>query len=170
MQRLRVTVTAASARYLLEEGDPREIMHHGTKVTLQAGQLKECPIPETPARPPAGPAARPGPDRAARRARHLTMPKEPGPGPGEHQERAERGDPELTALRQAWQEGQPLSAPGLTVAADGALLLRPSGSRPAVVRQGAARVAVLALLVTVLGLYVLGNALVVTAAVAAGAG
>lgn len=98
------------------------------------------------------------------------MPEEPGPGPGEHQERAERGDPELTTLRQAWQEGQPLSAPGLTVAADGALLLRPSGSRPAVVRQGAARVALLALLVTVLGLYVLGNALVVSAVVAAGAG
>jgi len=98
------------------------------------------------------------------------MPEEPGPGPGEHQERAERGDPELTTLRQAWQEGQPLSAPGLTVAADGALLLRPSGSRPAVVRRGAGRVALLALLVTVLGLYVLGNALVVTAAMAAGAG
>ncbi|HEY7881511.1 MAG TPA: hypothetical protein VID31_11725 [Streptosporangiaceae bacterium] len=98
------------------------------------------------------------------------MQKEPGPGLGEHPELAERGDPELTALRQAWQEGRPLSAPGLTVAADGALLLRPSRSRPSVVRQGAARVAVLALLVTVLGLYVLGNALVVTAAVAAGAG
>ncbi|HXJ28888.1 MAG TPA: hypothetical protein VNH17_24490, partial [Streptosporangiaceae bacterium] len=82
------------------------------------------------------------------------MQEEPGPGLGEHPELAERGDPELTALRQAWQEGQPLSAPGLTVAADGALLLGPSGSRPGVVRQSAARVTVLALLVTVLGLYV----------------
>jgi len=98
------------------------------------------------------------------------MQEEPGPGLGEHPELAERGDPELTALRQAWQEGQPLSAPGLTVTADGALLLRPSRSRPSAVRQGAARVAALAALVTVLGLYVLGNALVVTAAVAAGAG
>src|SRR5690348_16258597 len=94
----------------------------------------------------------------------------PGPPGGEHPERAEREDPELTALRQAWQEGQPRSAPGLTVAADGALLLGPSRSRPPVLRQSAARVAGIALLVTVLGLYVLGNALVVTAAVAAGAG
>jgi hypothetical protein len=94
----------------------------------------------------------------------------PGPGLGEHPELAERGDPELTALRQAWQDGRPLSAPGLTVAADGALLLRPSRSRPSVVRQGAARVAALAALVTVLGLSVLGGGVVVTVAVAAGAG
>ena len=92
------------------------------------------------------------------------------PGLGEHPELAERGDPELTALREAWQQGQPLSAPGLTVAADGALLLRPSRSRPSVVRQGAARVAALAALVTVLGLSVLGGGVVVTVAVAAGAG
>jgi alpha,alpha-trehalose phosphorylase len=69
-QRLRVTVTAASARYLLEEGDPREIMHHGTAVTLQAGQPKVCPIPETLARPrPAQPHGR---APIVRRAEHAT--------------------------------------------------------------------------------------------------
>jgi len=94
----------------------------------------------------------------------------PVPGPGEHPELAERGDPQLTVLRQAWQEGQPLSAPGLTVTADGALLLRPSHARPAAVRQGAGRVAALAALVTLLGLSVLGDGVVVIVAVAAGAG
>jgi hypothetical protein len=92
------------------------------------------------------------------------------PGPGERPERAERSDPELTALRQAWQEGQPLSAPGLAVAADGALLLRPSRAAPQAVRRGASWVAGLALLVTVLGLRALGGAVVLTVAVAAGAG
>jgi alpha,alpha-trehalose phosphorylase len=69
-QRLRVTVTAASARYLLEEGDPREIMHHGTAVTLQAGQPKVRQIPKAPARPrPAQPHGR---APIVRRAEHAT--------------------------------------------------------------------------------------------------
>ena len=66
----------------------------------------------------------------------------PVPGLGEHPELAERGDPELTALREAWQQGQPLSAPGLTVDADGALMLRPARSRPPAGRRSAAGVAV----------------------------
>ena len=92
------------------------------------------------------------------------------PGLGEHPELAERGDPELTALRQAWQEGQPLSAPGLTVAADGALILRPARSGPPAGRRSAARVAVAALLIALLGVRVLAGGLVVLVAVAAGAG
>jgi alpha,alpha-trehalose phosphorylase len=69
-QRLRVTVIAASTRYLLEEGDPREVMHHGTAVTLQAGQPQVCPIPEIPARPrPAQPHGR---APIVRRAEHAT--------------------------------------------------------------------------------------------------
>jgi len=91
-------------------------------------------------------------------------------GLGEHPELAERGDPELTALRQAWQEGQPLSAPGLTVAADGALILRPARSGPPAGRRSATRVAVAALLIALLGVRVLAGGLVVLAAVAAGAG
>jgi hypothetical protein len=94
----------------------------------------------------------------------------PEPGLGEHPELAERGDPELTALRQAWQEGQPLSAPGLTVAADGALLLRPARSGPPAGRRSAAGVAVAALLIALLGVRVLAGWLVVLVAVAAGAG
>jgi len=92
------------------------------------------------------------------------------PGLGEHPELAERGDPALTALRQAWQEGQPLSAPGLTVAADGALILRPARSGPPAGRRIAARVAAAALLVALLGVRVLAGGLVVLAAVAAAAG
>lgn len=92
------------------------------------------------------------------------------PGLGEHPELAERGDPELTALRQAWQEGQPLSAPGLTVAADGALILRPARSGPPAGRRITARVAAAALLVALLGVRVLAGGLVVLAAVAAAAG
>jgi alpha,alpha-trehalose phosphorylase len=69
-ERLRVTVTGDSARYLLEEGDPRTIMHHGTAVTLEAGEPQECPIPETPARPrPAQPHGR---APIVRRAEHAT--------------------------------------------------------------------------------------------------
>jgi alpha,alpha-trehalose phosphorylase len=69
-QRLRVTVSAVSARYLLEEGDPREILHHGKAVTLQAGHPKVCPIPEAQARPrPAQPHGR---APIVRRAEHAT--------------------------------------------------------------------------------------------------
>ena len=95
---------------------------------------------------------------------------EAAPGLGEHPELAERGDPELTALREAWQQGQPLSAPGLTVDADGALMLRPARSGPPAGRRSAAGVAVAALLVALLGLRVLADGLVVVIAVAAGAG
>src|SRR5262249_61576494 len=91
------------------------------------------------------------------------------PGLGEHPELAERGDPELTALRRAWQQGEPLSAPGLTVAADGALLLRPARSDRPTGRQGALAVAGLALLVAVLGLRVLAGGLGGVIPVAAGA-
>ena len=93
-----------------------------------------------------------------------------GAGLDEHPELAERGDPELTALRQAWQDGQPLSAPGLAVAADGALLLGPARSGPPPGRRGAARVAFIALFVALAGIRVLDDGLTVAVAVAAGAG
>jgi alpha,alpha-trehalose phosphorylase len=58
-QRLRVTVTAAKARYLLEEGGPLRIMHHGTEVALHAGKALSQDIPKAPARPrPAQPHGR----------------------------------------------------------------------------------------------------------------
>jgi hypothetical protein len=89
------------------------------------------------------------------------------PGLGEHPELAERGDPELTTLQRAWQQGRPPGAPGLTVAADGTVLLRParSGRAAGPGWRGVAGLAVLAVLVA---LRVLTGGLAV--AIAAGAG
>jgi alpha,alpha-trehalose phosphorylase len=44
-QRLRVEVTGASARYLMVDGDPLEIAHHGTPLKLTAGKAERRPIP-----------------------------------------------------------------------------------------------------------------------------
>jgi alpha,alpha-trehalose phosphorylase len=49
-QRLRVAVTQSSARYQLDDGNPLEITHHGTTLTLQAGKPQDRPIPPAPAR------------------------------------------------------------------------------------------------------------------------
>jgi alpha,alpha-trehalose phosphorylase len=69
-QRLRVTVTGTQARYLLEEGDPLAIMHHGAEVTLKPGQPVTHDIPAIPVRPrPAQPHGR-EPER--RRIEHAT--------------------------------------------------------------------------------------------------
>jgi Glycosyl hydrolase family 65, C-terminal domain len=57
-QLLRVEVTHQSARYLLSDGDPLEIVHHGKRLTLSAGQREEQPIPKL-ARGAAQPAAAP---------------------------------------------------------------------------------------------------------------
>jgi alpha,alpha-trehalose phosphorylase len=48
---LRVEVTLTRASYLLVDGDPLRITHHGTEVTLPAGKTVECPVPATPSRP-----------------------------------------------------------------------------------------------------------------------
>jgi alpha,alpha-trehalose phosphorylase len=57
-RRLRVEIKHKSARYLLEDGEPLEISHHGDTVTLAAGKPSVHAIPEiTPrarARQPAG--------------------------------------------------------------------------------------------------------------------
>jgi alpha,alpha-trehalose phosphorylase len=50
-QRLRVEITQASARYLLAEGEPIKISHHGTALTVQAGKPQRRRIPEAPVRP-----------------------------------------------------------------------------------------------------------------------
>jgi len=49
-QRLRVEITHAGARYLLLDGEPMEIAHHGAPLTLTAGKPEERPLPKTPAR------------------------------------------------------------------------------------------------------------------------
>ncbi len=69
-RRLRVEITPSSTRYLLAEGDPLEILHHHTRVTLATGEPEERPIPELAPRPrpsqPSGrtPASRLGTDKA----------------------------------------------------------------------------------------------------------
>jgi len=50
-QRLRVQVTQASASYLLADGAPVKISHHGTALTLEAGKPQRRRIPRAPARP-----------------------------------------------------------------------------------------------------------------------
>ena len=49
--RLRVDITQKRARYQLADGDPVEIAHHGTKLTLEPGKPQDRPIPPAPARP-----------------------------------------------------------------------------------------------------------------------
>jgi alpha,alpha-trehalose phosphorylase len=48
---LHVEVTHKSARYLLADGDPLEIEHHGQRLTLSAGQQEEQQIPHLARRP-----------------------------------------------------------------------------------------------------------------------
>ena len=50
-RRLRVEVTHPSARYLLADGEPLEILHHGKRLTLSAGRTRVRPIPAVPQRP-----------------------------------------------------------------------------------------------------------------------
>ena len=58
-QRLRVEVTQASARYLLADGDPLKILHHGTALTLKAGQAPRPADRPRAHAPPSQPASRP---------------------------------------------------------------------------------------------------------------
>lgn len=58
-RRLRVEVTHGSATYLLANGEPLEILHHGAKLELSAGSLAERAIPAlTPPPRPRQPAGR----------------------------------------------------------------------------------------------------------------
>ena len=72
-RRLRVEVSHESARYLLVDGEPIEIVHHGESVKLLAGQPADCGIPAvtSPPRPrqPAGraPARRRASDQRKQR-------------------------------------------------------------------------------------------------------
>jgi alpha,alpha-trehalose phosphorylase len=50
-RRLRVELTHASARYLLVDGDPLHIAHHGVELRLDPRHPQERPIPSTPQRP-----------------------------------------------------------------------------------------------------------------------
>jgi alpha,alpha-trehalose phosphorylase len=50
-RRLRVELKHKSARYLLVEGDPLKLSHHGAPVTIRAGKPSVQPIPEITPRP-----------------------------------------------------------------------------------------------------------------------
>jgi alpha,alpha-trehalose phosphorylase len=63
---LRVEVTKASTRYVLASGDKVEVLHHGTRLTLSAGQSQRRANPAAPARP--RPRQPPGREPARRRA------------------------------------------------------------------------------------------------------
>jgi alpha,alpha-trehalose phosphorylase len=65
-RKLRVEITHAAAHYLLAEGEPLEILHHGEAIQLTVGQAEQRPIPPMPQRPrPSQPAGR----EPARRSR-----------------------------------------------------------------------------------------------------
>jgi alpha,alpha-trehalose phosphorylase len=66
-QRLRVEINHASARYLLEDGGPLDIVHHDRRVKLTAGKAQECPVPVMPPRP--RPSQPPGREPARRASR-----------------------------------------------------------------------------------------------------
>jgi alpha,alpha-trehalose phosphorylase len=48
---MKVEVTRRTAKYELLEGDPLEITHHGTALTVEAGKPQERPIPHLAAKP-----------------------------------------------------------------------------------------------------------------------
>jgi alpha,alpha-trehalose phosphorylase len=69
-RRLRVEVGHSRARYLLADGDPLDIQHHGDRITLSVGHPEERAIPDIPALPrPAQPRGR---EPARRRVRGKT--------------------------------------------------------------------------------------------------
>jgi alpha,alpha-trehalose phosphorylase len=64
-RRLRVEVTSAVARYLVTDGEPLGILHHGKNVRLLPGKPRVCAIPAAPVRP--RPSQPPGREPARRR-------------------------------------------------------------------------------------------------------
>ena len=44
-RRLRVEVTRGQARYVLTDGEPLQIVHHGDELTVRAGEPQERPVP-----------------------------------------------------------------------------------------------------------------------------
>ena len=50
-RRLHVQVTHAHARYVLDDGEPLTVMHHGEELHLLPGKAQSRPIPAAPSRP-----------------------------------------------------------------------------------------------------------------------
>jgi alpha,alpha-trehalose phosphorylase len=58
-RRLRVEVDHRQARYTLRDGEPLDVLHHGERVTITAGQSAARPVPRAPQRhPPRQPPGR----------------------------------------------------------------------------------------------------------------
>jgi alpha,alpha-trehalose phosphorylase len=66
-RKLHVEVTHSGASYLLADGDPLDITHHGDHVTLSSGHAEERAIPDIPPQP--RPKQPPGREPARRRVR-----------------------------------------------------------------------------------------------------
>jgi alpha,alpha-trehalose phosphorylase len=64
---IRVEVKQDEARYVLAQGDPLEIVHHGEKLTVSTGTPQTRPIPSAPSRP--RPSQPPGREPAHRELR-----------------------------------------------------------------------------------------------------
>ena len=75
-RRLRVEVTRDKARYLLTGGEPLEIAHHGTRLTLAAGEAQERRLPPA----PSVARSRQPPGREPARRRALSPLAEPSGG------------------------------------------------------------------------------------------
>jgi len=69
-RRLRVEVTQSAARYLMADGEPLEVAHHGEQFTLTAGREEHRPITAIPPQP--RPSQPPGREPARRRVRGST--------------------------------------------------------------------------------------------------
>ena len=65
-RRLRVDITHAAVTYLLADGEPLEILHHGVPVPLSDTKPQVQPVPAIAARP--RPGQPPGREPAHRRA------------------------------------------------------------------------------------------------------
>ena len=59
-RRLLIDVRHGEARYLVLDGEPFDIVHHGEQVTVEAGPPAVLRIPPAPQEAPAQPAGRPG--------------------------------------------------------------------------------------------------------------
>jgi alpha,alpha-trehalose phosphorylase len=68
-RRLRVEVDHAQVRYLLLEGDPLDITHHGERMTVSTEEEAVRPVPQL---PPAGDPPRQPPGREPPRRRPPT--------------------------------------------------------------------------------------------------
>jgi alpha,alpha-trehalose phosphorylase len=88
-RRLRIEVTGGEAAYLLLDGEPLEILHHGQALLVTTAKRLRRPIPAPPAR--TTPTQPPG--RAPARRRPQPAPPEHTTGAAERRTMSERDDP-----------------------------------------------------------------------------